>query len=106
MFGRKSEFISGFISSTESYTLIHPFEFGDLGKKAKFLCFIIVENNHFQYTEYKRARKSFLDVLANIGALFSTFFAVFIFVYKYYSRNYDNYYLVDKILSSKKIKSV
>ena len=106
MFGRKSEFISGFISSTESYTLIHPFEYGEFGRKLKFLCFILVENNHFQYTEYKRARKSFLDVLANIGALFSTFFAVFIFVYKYYSRNYDNYYLVDKILSSKKIKSV
>ena len=106
IFNRKSEFIGGFISSTESYTLAHSFELDGIETKAKAICLIIIENNHFQYTEYKRARKSFLDVLANIGALFSTFFAVFIFVYKYYSRNYDNYYLVDKILSSKKIKSL
>ena len=105
MFDRKSEFISGFISSTESYTLnLH--DIYDLGFKFKFLCLIEIQNNHYQYTEYKRTRKSFLDVLANIGALFSTFFAVFIFVYKYYSRNYDNYYLVDKILFNEKIKSL
>ena len=104
-FNIKSEFVSGFISSSETYTFNHPLEDGDdEGHKLKFLCMIGIENNHYQYTQYKRAKKSFLDVLANIGALFSTFFAVFIFIYKYYSRNYDNYYLVDKILSSKKIK--
>ena len=65
-----------------------------------------MRNEHDQYTEYKRVKKSFLDVLANIGALFSTFFSVFIFVYKYYSKNYDNYYLVDQILSSNKIRSL
>ena len=65
-----------------------------------------MRNEHYQYTEYKRVKKSFLDVLANIGALFSTLFSVFIFVYKYYSKNYDNYYLVDQILSSIKIRSL
>ena len=104
---KKSEFTSGFISSSESYTFDHPIEIkNNLGKKYKFLCFIKIINEHYQYTEYKRVKKSFLDVLANIGALFSTFFSVFIFAYKYYSKNYDNYYLVDKILSSKKIRSL
>ena len=63
IFNRKNEFISGFISSSESYTLDHPFEMGEIGFKVKFICMIGIENNHFQYTEYKRSRKSFLDVL-------------------------------------------
>ena len=105
IFNKKNEYTSGFIQSSETYTLDHPFELGDLGKKVKFLGMIGLENNHRQYTEYKRTKKSVLDVLANIGALFSTFFACFIFVYKYYSSNFNNYYLIDKILTSKKIKN-
>ena len=104
--GKKSEFTSGFISSSESYTIDHPIVGYIFGKVYKYLCIIPIVNEHYQYTEYKRVKKSFLDVLANIGALFSTLFSVFIFVYKYCSKNYDNYYLVDQILSSKKIRSL
>ena len=41
----------------------------------------------------------FLDVLANIGALFSTIKFVFSFVFNFYSKNFDNYKIVGKILS-------
>ena len=63
---------------------------------------IVLQNEHNQYTEYKRIKVSVLDVVANIGALFTTVYAGFIFVFKYYSKNYDNYNIINKILSNKK----
>ena len=60
-------------------------------------------NNHNQYTEYIRSKKSILDVLANIGALFSTLFSVFTFIFSFYSINFDNYKLVKEVLSTSKL---
>jgi len=51
-----------------------------------------------KYQIYRRREISFLTVLANIGALFSTFYSVFSFIFKFYSKNFDNYKIVDKIL--------
>jgi len=51
-----------------------------------------------KYQIYKRSEVSFLTVLANIGSLFSTFFSVFSFIFKFYSKNFDNYKIVDKII--------
>ena len=104
LFNIQNEYTAGYISSSQTYTLDHPLEIGGIGGKTKFIGIFGLENNHKQYTEYTRIKKSVLDVLANIGALFSTFFACFIFVYKYYSSNYNNYYLIDKILTSRKIQ--
>lgn len=42
----------------------------------------------------------FLTVLANIGALFSTFNVVFIVFFSFYSKNYDNYKIVETILQT------
>ena len=56
-------------------------------------------NNHNEYLLYKRKKVEFLDVLANIGALFSTIKFVFSFVFNFYSKNFDNYKIVGKILS-------
>ena len=60
-------------------------------------------NNQDKIIEYKRTKKSFLDILANIGALFSSIYTIFnkIFVFLY-SKNFDNYKIIDKILSNKK----
>ena len=106
MFNKKREYISGFIESSETYTISPAYEVYGTSVKAKYLCMFEIQNTHMQYTEYKRTKKSFLDVLANVGALFSTFFACFAFVYKYYSRNYNNYYLVSKLFSSTIIKNL
>ena len=51
-----------------------------------------------KYQIYRRSEISFLTVLANIGALFSTFYSVFSFVFRFYSKNFDNYKIVEKIL--------
>ena len=64
---------------------------------------IIMINHQDKIIEYKRTKKSFLDILANIGALFSSIYTIFnkIFVFLY-SKNFDNYKIIDKILSNKK----
>ena len=55
------------------------------------------------YTEYKRNKIEFTDVLSTIGALFSTINFVFAAVFKYYSKNFDNYNIVQKVLQFDKI---
>jgi hypothetical protein len=51
-----------------------------------------------KYIEYKRKEIEFTDVIAKIGALFSTLNFIFSTIYKFYSRNFDNYKIIDKIL--------
>ena len=51
-----------------------------------------------KYLKYRRTKIGFLDVLAKIGALFGTFNTIFKFVFIFYSRNFDNYKIIDKIL--------
>ena len=46
-----------------------------------------------------RIKKSLLDVFANIGALFSTIFTLFNFIFKFYSQNLNNYMIIKEILS-------
>jgi len=70
--------------------------------KYKVLSIIRMKNDHNQYIEYTRLKKSFLDVLANIGALFSTIFTIFNFIFSFYSRNFNNYKIVKEILSRPK----
>ena len=53
-----------------------------------------------KYQKYRRSEISFLDVLSNIGALFSTFNTVLTVVFRFYSKNYDHYEIVDKILKT------
>ena len=49
-----------------------------------------------KYEKYMRSEIGFLSVLANIGALFSTINTVFVVFYKFYSRAYDHYEIVEK----------
>ena len=51
-----------------------------------------------KYEKYLRSEIGFLSVLANIGALFSTLKVVFTVVYHFYSKKFDNYEIVEKIL--------
>lgn len=55
-------------------------------------------NEHKEYIEYKRIKLQLLDVIANIGALFSTLKFVFSSIFSFYSRGFSNYEMVDKIL--------
>ena len=51
-----------------------------------------------KYIQYIRKKIEFTDVIATIGALFSTFNFIFSTICKYYSKNFDNYKIVEKLL--------
>ena len=74
--------------------------------KYKILSIIRMRNDHLQYIEYIRKKRSILDVLANIGALFSTFFSTFSFILRFYTRNFDNYKIIKELLSRPKILKI
>ena len=59
-------------------------------------------NKHYEYILYERKKVEFLDVLANIGALFSTIKFFFALAFSYYSKNFCNYKILGKILASPK----
>ena len=68
----------------------------------KVLSIIQIQNNFEQYTEYIRKKNDILDLIANIGSLFSTFFSIFVFIFKFYSKNIDNYQIIEKLISNAK----
>ena len=51
-----------------------------------------------KYEKYMRSQIGLLTVLANIGALFSTLNTIFAVFYIFYSKKFDNYEVVEKIL--------
>ena len=57
---------------------------------------ITFNNNHYEYILYERTKIEFLDVLASIGALFSTIKFFFDLVFSYYSKNFNNYKILEK----------
>jgi len=96
----KDEYISGYISSSHS-TLIQQEK--SLG--IKYLAYLTLDNDYTTYSQYRRKKMGFLDVLSNIGALFSTIRIFFLFFFRYYSNSYNNCKIVEKILLSKNIYS-
>ena len=66
------------------------------------LLFLEIHPNHLQHDKYTRSSISFLDVLANISSLSSTVLGLISLVYGFlYSQNYDNYNIVESILTKK-----
>ena len=105
LFNIKSKFTSIDIDSIEKTNTEGAIVFEEKNVpnvKYKILSMIRMKNDHNQYSEYTRLKKSFLDVLANIGALFSTIFTIFNFIFSFYSRNFNNYKIVKEILSRPK----
>ena len=61
--------------------------------------YFFIDYNHFE--EYKRTPKSFWDTIANICSLGMTVFSGFTYVFiNYYSNNFDNYKIMEKIISN------
>ena len=69
----------------------------------KILSIIKLNKHYEQIVEYIRLKKSPLDVLANIGSLFYTFFTLFCFIFNFYSRNYNNYKIMRELLTNPKL---
>jgi hypothetical protein len=55
--------------------------------------------NYYDYFLYKRKIVSFLDVLAKVGALFSTIKFFFAIALSFYSKNFNNYMVVEKLIN-------
>ena len=106
LLNKKTEFTSIDIGSYEQTNTERTIEYADSSidiLQMRVLAWIQMNNKHNQYSEYIRNKKSILDVLANIGALFSTFFSVFSFIFRFYSINFDNYKIVKEVLFNSKL---
>jgi len=101
LLGKKNEYTSGYISSIESIDITHPIISRKiLDKNFKIIAEFLMSNEN-NYNEYKRRKISLLDAISNIGALFMTLYSSFIFIFKYYSKNFDNYKIVQSLFKSK-----
>ena len=101
LLGNKNEYTSGYISLSSSNVINHPIIKKKYipGKYTKVLGEFLMTNGLRQYEEYKRRKISLLDVVANIGALFMSLYSSFGFIFKYYSKNYDNYKIIKTIIN-------
>ena len=101
-------YIAGYIEKTDYYILDDSFYGYNKEEQTfrKFLGRCVMINHQDKITEYRRNKKSFMDILANILALLSTIYTGFAFSFGFlYSKNFDNYKIVEKILSEKKGKT-
>ena len=66
------------------------------------LLYFAISPNPYQYERYSRKKISFLDILADVSALASTVLDLMALAYGFlYSQNYDNYKIIENILSKK-----
>ena len=97
---KKTDYIFGQIKDHNPYRyFISPYQLEE--KKIEILS-IQIFNPHKDYNLYHRKKIGFLDVISKIGALFSTIKFIFSFVFHFYSKNFDNYKIVENILQSTK----
>ena len=99
-FDIQNEYSIGFVYSYE-YEYISS-RYSDANKTELVLAYIWndLDKRSFQY---RRKGIGFMDIIAKIGALFSTFNFVFVTVFKFYEYNFNNYKIVDKILLTNNI---
>ena len=101
MKGKESTYYGGDFKSTEYYL-----DDGRLRtlwyKNLLSLLYLEVHTNQLQHDKYTRKAASVLDVLADVTALASTALDLMSLAYGFcYSSNYDNYKIVENILSKK-----
>ena len=100
LLGLKSEYFTGYLT-------LETNDFGDQktipfdGNYYRPLIDIVIKNPHDTYLEYKRNRKTELDVLSTISALFTPVGLVFSIIYRYYAKKFNNYKIIENILSPK-----
>ena len=106
--GEDEELIGGYFKDKENFFIdgiLKDSENKDTldGVYYKFLARFSGVVDYFQYEEYKRAKKGILDVFADISALTMTILEIFVFAFgNFYSGNFDNYKIIEKVLSKEK----
>jgi len=94
-FNKSKEYISGYFS--DYFSTIGEEEI-IINNTRKLLLSLSFSNRHQKYIEYKRKRKTILDVIVKITSLFQTIRFGFFWVFKYYSKNFNNYKIIEKVL--------
>ena len=65
-----------------------------------------INNDHKIEDEYERKEVSAIDFIANAISYFPNVFSVLKFIFLFYSQNFNNYKIVEKILSKKNNKDI
>ena len=104
--GNKKELIGGKISSSFNYfnfkSTIIKIKIDDEISYYKPIFGFAILTDYNSIVEYRRKKISIFDILANICSLSLTIFHGFQFGFSFfYSQNFDNYKIIDKILTSK-----
>ena len=94
-FNKSKEYTSGYFS--DYFSTIGEEEI-IINNTRKLLLSLSFSNRHQKYIEYKRKRKTILDVIVKITSLFQTIRFGFFWVFKYYSKNFNNYKIIEKVL--------
>ena len=108
-FGKEENiYASGFIE--EYYTTEKKeerFEIIDVNQTAyRFLGFISIENKHKIEDEYIRKAKSPLDFIASAISYFPNVYSILKFIFRFYSKNFNNYKTIEKIISKNKTPNI
>ena len=101
----KNEYFSGYLifESSDEFILIDRRIDGDL---YRYMMNITIDNPHETYDEYKRKRRTELDVLSTISALFTPVRLVFLIIYRFYAKKFNNYKIIENILTQKPKKLI
>lgn len=94
----------GYIDNYVSFQHDNLFNYTKDGKIYIVVSVIYFNNNYEEYIEYNRERVSKLTLLANILSLISNIFAGFKFILTFYSSNFNNFKIIEKILNKENIK--
>ena len=114
--GNKKEYFGGSFSQSEISTIrttildVSKWDFPDDRLKSGFFKILYIfssENLFNSIIEYKRKKISVIDLIANICSLALTIYNGFKSGFSFlYSSNFDNYNIIDRILSTKNISKI
>jgi hypothetical protein len=100
-FQKDSSDSCGYIESSDSFyydDLLYDINKKN-NKKYIFLSYFTFNNDNTQYIEYFRKRVSELDLLANFLSLVANIFTGVKFIFSFYSSNFNNFKIIEKILN-------
>ena len=118
IFSKREKYVVSYLSKLNGGSHLKPnddiqeIEVNNEKIYVKNLFEIYFQGDNSNYMEFNRKTISIFDVLATVGALFTTLKSIFSFIFGLYSYNFDNYKIVEKIisrtanLSTKEIKDI
>ena len=102
---KSDEYVGGYLNYYNSYYIYSNVSASFLDWPDVYRLLANIKNRGFgdRIVVYKRNKKQIFDLIASIGALCSTFFTIFSKIFNYYSKNFDNYKIIEKLLTKKYI---